>query len=119
MLFRSYSSGTSDPLPPTDDATTSLLSSAFPLTSADTAAWTVPNGRYWAYAWLTSAAGADVGTLSIQDNPTDKFFGVQKSTGAGWAVLGPYAIQVSDRTLGLTATGKVNVAGLELYRTAP
>jgi hypothetical protein len=114
-----YSDSASKPLPATDAATTELLSSAFPLASTDTATWTVSNGRYWAYAWLTSAASADTGTLSIQDNPADKFFGVQKSSGAGWALLGPYMIQVSGGSLSLSATGTVNVAGLELFRPAP
>ena len=116
FLGAPYSSATPQPLPATDAATTKLLSSAFPLTSTDTAIWTVPNGQYWAYAWLTSAASADTGTLSIQDNPADEFFGVRNGAGAGWALLGPYLIQVSDGSVVLSATGKVNVAGLELFR---
>ncbi len=117
FLGSPYSSGTSLPLPATDAATTKLLSSAFPLTSTDTATWTVSNGQYWAYAWLTTAASGDAGTLSIQDNQADQFFGVQKGTAAGWALLGPYLIQVSDGSVVLSATGKVNVAGLELFRS--
>jgi hypothetical protein len=107
------------PFPATDADTTTLLASAFILTGSDSATWSVPKGRYWAYAWLTSAAGTDVGTLAIQDNPADKFIGFQPASGAGWAQLGPYAIEVSDGSLGLSATGKVNVAGLALYRAQP
>jgi hypothetical protein len=110
-----YSSATSKPLPATDSATAKMLSSAFLLTSSVGATWAVPDGSYWAYAWLTSAASADSGTLSIQGTPADKFYGTQQSTASAWALLGPYRIDVTDNTLWLTATGRVNVAGLKLY----
>ncbi len=110
-----YSSATPKPFPSADANTTQMLSSAFTFTSTDTATWNVPSGKYWLYAWLTSAAAADSGQLSVQDTPLDKFYGLQKTSGAGWAQIGPYAIQVADGTLRMSATGKVNVAGLALY----
>ncbi len=112
----SYSNSAAKALPATDAATTTLLTTARTLSSSGSATWTVPNGKYWAYAWLTSAASADSGTLSIQDNPADKFYGLQKSSGAAWGLLGPYLIDVSKEEVALTATGIVHVAGLKLYR---
>jgi len=76
----SYTSSSPKPFPATDAATTTLLASALTLTGTDSATWSVSNGRYWAYAWLTSAAGMDVGTLAIQDNPADKFIGLSISS---------------------------------------
>ena len=112
----SYANASAKALPTTDVATTRLLTTGRTLSSADTAVWAVPNGKYWAYAWLSSAASTDTGTLSIQDNPADKFIGIQQNSSAGWALLGPYPIQVSDQTLTLAVTGTVNVAGLKLYQ---
>ncbi|MEO7033804.1 MAG: hypothetical protein ABI548_07970 [Polyangiaceae bacterium] len=114
-----YSSTTPQPFPAADANTTKMLSSAFTFTNSDTAAWTVPSGRYWLYAWLTSAASADSGLLSVQDTPLDAFSGLQRASGAGWAQLGPYSIEVTDGVLRASATGKVNVAGLALYKQAP
>jgi hypothetical protein len=114
-----YLGSSAKPFPATDSATMTLLGSAFTLTDTEPATWSVRNGRYWAYAWLTSAVSADAGTLFIQDNPADEFFGLQTNSGAGWSQLGPYAIEVSDGTLGLSSHGKVNVAGLALYAAHP
>ncbi|MEP7051193.1 MAG: hypothetical protein ABJB12_12615, partial [Pseudomonadota bacterium] len=114
-----YSSTTTKPLPWTDANTTKMLSSAFTFTSADTAAWSILDGQYWLYAWLTSGPSTDSGVLSAQGMPLDKFYGVQRNSSAGWARLGPYPISVTDQALQLSAAGKVNVAGLELYRREP
>jgi hypothetical protein len=111
-----YTNAAAKALPAADAATTALLTTAHTFTSVDTGSWSVPNGKYWAYAWLTSAGGTDVGTLSIQDNPFDKFTGVQKPAGAGWALVGPYPIDVTNQTLTLSSSGTVNVAGLKLYQ---
>ncbi len=112
-----YANSAAKALPAADAPTTTLLTTARTLSSSGSATWAVPNGKYWAYAWLTSAASADSGTLSIQDNLTDKFYGLQKSSGAGWGLVGPYLIDVSREQVALTATGIVHVAGLKLYRT--
>jgi hypothetical protein len=61
---------------------------------------------------------ASTGSTCIPCQPTE-FFGLQTSSGAGWSQLGPYAIEVSDGTLGLGSHGKVNVAGLALYAAHP
>ncbi|MEO8905201.1 MAG: hypothetical protein ABI488_22180 [Polyangiaceae bacterium] len=114
-----YSSTTPTPFPATDANTSKMLSSAFTFTNSDTATWSVPSGRYWLYAWLTSAAGSDSGLLSVQDTPLDAFSGLQRASGAGWAQVGPYPIEVTDDMLRASATGKVNVAGLALYKQAP
>jgi hypothetical protein len=113
-----YDEGDALVLPRADVATTKLVSSAFTF-ATDTVKWTVPNGQYWAYAWMTSANATDAGTLSIQNNPTDKFVGVQRGNGAGWSLSGPYPIDVLDTQLTLSATGMVHVAGLKLYRVLP
>jgi hypothetical protein len=114
-----YSSSSSTPLPWADANTAKMLSSAFTFTGTDTATWSVPGGQYWLYAWLTSAASADTGVLTAEGMPLDKFYGVQKSSSAGWARLGPYPISIGENALHLSAAGKVNVAGLELYRRQP
>ena len=114
-----YSSATPKPFPATDANTTKMLSSAFTFTSTDSATWSVPSGKYWLYAWLTSAGSADSGLLSVQDTPLDKFYGLQKSSGAAWGQLGPYQIAVTDDMLHMSASGKVNVAALALYRQQP
>ena len=112
-----YMNAAAKALPTTDSKTTQLLTTARTLTGAATATWAVPNGDYYAFAWLTSAASSDFGTLTIQDNAADKFVGLQKDSAAAWGLLGPYAIAVSDRTLSLAvASGFVHVAGLKLYR---
>ena len=78
----------------------------------------MPNGRYWAYAWLVSDVNSSTGELMIQDNPTDQFVGVQQSGGTGWQKIGPYSIDVLAGSVKLSATGAVNINGLELYRVA-
>lgn len=113
-----FDEGEAKLVPAAEAATTQLVSSAFTF-ATDTVTWSVPNGKFWAYAWMTSADATDTGTLSIQDNPTDKFVGVQRGSGAGWSLSGPYPIDVLDNTLTLSATGMVHVAGLKLYRVLP
>jgi hypothetical protein len=111
-----YANAAAKVLPATDPATTMLLSSARTFSGSASATWAVPNGKYWAFAWLTSAASSDSGILSIQDNPTDKFYGLQKDSAAAWALLGPYLVSVRDEKLTLSAaSGIVHVAGLKLY----
>jgi hypothetical protein len=105
-------------LPATDSSTTTLLHTGFVLGSA-TANWPVPNGKYWAYAWLTSDLSADSGQLSIQDNQEDKFVSVQESGAAAWARVGPYQVDVLNGNLKLTGSDVVNIAGVELYNVAP
>ena len=113
---QTYTDSAAKALPATDTATTSLLTTAHTFGNTDTASWPVPNGKYWAYAWLTAANGMATGTLSIQDNPFDKFVGAQKSGAAEWALVGPYPIDVTEAKVTLSASGTVNVAGLKLYQ---
>jgi len=112
-----FSNPTSKPLPTTDVGTTELLTTAFTL-GTSTATWPVPNGKFWAYAWVTSAESVASGTLAISGAPTDKFYGLQKA-GSAWALIGPYSIDVTSGSLALTGTGSVNLAGLELYQRQP
>ncbi len=110
-----YDTNQSAPYPDTDPATSKVLNSGFPFTGSERATWRVQPGSYWAYAWLSSN-GTNSGTLTIQDEPADKFYGLQKSAGAGWALIGPYAIKVgADGIVELGAVGFVNLAGLELF----
>jgi hypothetical protein len=113
----SSANGAAKALPVTSAGTTTLLSTWHTLAGTNSAAWTVPNGKYWAYAWLTSAASSDSGTLLLQGNLTDKFVGLQSGGGSAWALLGPYAVEVLDKNLRLSVTGgTVNIAGLKLSR---
>lgn len=112
-----YDEGAMNTLPITDTPTTKLLSSAFTF-STQTVTWPVPSGKYFAYAWMTSADATDTGTLLIQDNQTDKFVGTQNAVGSGWSLIGPYPIEVQDGKLTMSATGTVHLAGMKLYRTA-
>jgi hypothetical protein len=107
-------------VPAADSATTTLLRTGFTLAS-DTATWPVANGKYWAYAWLVSDPSLASGQLMIQDNPTDRFIGVQEGTSpsVGWARIGPYAIDVLGGSVKLAGTGSVDVAGVELFQTSP
>jgi len=114
-----YTGSSPTPLPWADVNMAKVLSSAFTFSATDTATWSVPGGEYWLYAWLTSAASADSGVLSAEGIALDNFYGVQKGSTSGWARLGPYAITVPENGLHLSAAGKVNVAGLELYRREP
>ena len=114
-----YTNPTAKAVPGTDTATTALLTTARTLHPLDTASWPIENGTYWAYAWLTSAGGSDIGTLTIQDNPADRFVGTQRPAGAGWSLVGPYPIDVSEGAVVLSATGTVHVAGVKLYQMAP
>lgn len=117
-----YASTAHVPLPATDAATTTMLSTAFPLSSTVGATWTaVQSGQYWAYAWLTSAASADTGTLSLQGNAADQFSGTQAQNSSYWALIGPYLVTIAaaDGGLQLTSSGNTNVSGLMLYRAKP
>jgi len=104
-------------VPVADAGTTTLLHTGLDLQS-DVAAWTVPNGSYWAYAWLTSNVNAMSGVLMIQDNPSDRFDLQQLGSGNAWQKIGPYAVTVTDGRVKLNASGVVNIAGVELFRTA-
>ncbi|HWZ91786.1 MAG TPA: hypothetical protein VNW92_23145, partial [Polyangiaceae bacterium] len=109
---------TSALLPATDAGTTALLHTGLVLGSAD-ATWPVSNGKYWAYAWLSSDSSLGSGQLFIQDNPGDQFFAVQQGSALGWARVGPYSIDVLGGSVKLSGTGVVDLAGVELYRAAP
>jgi len=102
-------------LPATDASTSSLLGTGRTLKTEDSVVWPVPNGKYWAYAWLTSTVSSDEGTLTIGSAVADKFFGVKNSAGARWGLLGPYGVEVSNGSLALGVTGSVHVAGVKLY----
>jgi hypothetical protein len=101
--------------PVTDATSSSLLSTGRTLNSGDSAVWPVPNGRYWAYAWLTSTVSADNGTLMLGQSLADKFFGTVNSGGARWALVGPYSVAVTEKSLTLSVSGSVHVAGVKLY----
>lgn len=107
-------------LPAADTNTTAMLRTGYAL-GADTATLPFADGKYWAYAWLTSGASTNAGQLMIQGAPQDKFW-VQQNLPAGvavWARVGPYSIDVSSGSLAFSGTGSVNLAGLELYRAQP
>src|SRR6478735_195131 len=107
-------SSTAKVLPSTDATTAKLLSTGRTLNTGESLVWSVPNGNYWAYAWLTSTVAADNGTLSLGDSVADKFIG-STSGGARWGVLGPYRVDVTDGSLQLTVDGSVHLAGIKLY----
>jgi len=113
-----FADGLAKAFPTTDSSTADLLRTARTLNTGDSAVWPVPSGKYWAYAWLTSTASSDSGTLKMGDIAADKFFGVLDSTGARWALIGPYAVTVPDGALRLTVDGTVHVAGIKLYAAA-
>ncbi|MEI9938320.1 MAG: hypothetical protein WDO69_13955 [Pseudomonadota bacterium] len=110
-----YVNAAAKALPTTDATTTSLLTTARTLNSGDSAVWAIPNGKYWAYAWLTSTVGSDSGTLMIGASAADSFFGTMNTAGARWALLGPYPVDVASGSLTLTVDGSVHVAGVKLY----
>jgi hypothetical protein len=84
------------------------------LKTGESVAWSVPNGKYWAYAWLTSTANSDSGTLSFGSSAADGFSGTLNG-GARWGLLGPYRVDVTGSSLKLTVDGTVHLAGLKLY----
>jgi len=108
-------SSTAKVLPSTNATTTSLLNTGRTLNTGDTALWSVPNGRYWAYAWLTSTVSTDNGRLKIGTSLADRFFGTMNSGGARWALIGPYSLDVTGNSLTLAVDGSVHVAGVKLY----
>jgi hypothetical protein len=108
-------SSTAKLLPSTNASTTTLLSTGRTLNTGDSAVWSVPNGTYWAYAWLTSTVSSDNGTLTIGQSVADKFFGTMNTGGARWALLGPYSVAVTGNSLTLAVDGSVHVAGVKLY----
>jgi hypothetical protein len=113
-----YSNTSAKMLPSTDMATTTLLSTARTLNTADSANWPVPNGKYWAYAWLVSTVGSDNGTLLIGASPADRFFGTLTMGSpaiARWALIGPYPFEVTSGSLTLAVDGSVHLAGVKLY----
>jgi hypothetical protein len=112
-----YANAAAKAFPSTDADTTKLLSTARNLTGPATLTWAVPNGKYNAFAWLTSAASSDTGVLTLQGSAADKFVGMQPASGAAWSLLGPYPVTVDTEALTLAvASGTVHVAGLKLYR---
>ena len=104
---------TSKPLPITDTSTTSLLGTGRTLNTADSAVWPMPNGKYWAYAWLTSTV-SDTGTLKFGQRVADPFIG-KTLGGARWGLIGPYSVDVVDGSLTLAVAGSAHVAGVMLY----
>ena len=112
----SYVNG-SQLLPTANDATTSLLGTGRTLNTGESIAWSVPNGKYWAYAWLTSIGAGEGGTLSFGGKAADKFINTTNG-GARWGVIGPYAVDVTGESLQLTVDGSVNIGGLKLYEAA-
>jgi hypothetical protein len=112
-------SSTAKVLPATSLTTTSMLSTGRTLNTGDSAVWSVPNGKYWAYAWLSSTVSSDNGTLTIGASAADKFFGTLTTTStpavARWGLLGPYSVDVTGNSLTLAVDGSVHVAGLKLY----
>ena len=105
------------PTPGPTSAVPALLGTGRTLSTADSAAWAVPNGKYWAYAWLASTVPNDSGRLSFGTGVTgvaDKFFG---STGGGarWALIGPYSVTVTGNSLPIIVDGTVHLAGVKLY----
>jgi len=114
-----FADGMAKAFPTTDSSTADLLRTARTLNTGDSAVWPVPSGKYWAYAWLTSTASSDSGTLKIGDTAADKFFGVLNATGAHWALIGPYSVTAAGGALRLTVDGTVHVAGIKLYAAAP
>ena len=111
-----YANSAAQAYPVTDSATTQLLTTAHTLSGTATGTWLVPNGSYYAFAWLTAAGSTDEGTLVLQGAPADAFYGSQMN-GAVWSLLGPYEVEVTDRALGLSVeSGSPHLAGLKLYR---
>lgn len=106
---------TSKLIPTTDAGTTTLLGAGRTLNTADSLSWTVPNGKYWAYAWLTSTGTSDTGTLSFGASVADKFVGSSTGGGARWGLLGPYSVDVSGSALQVTVDGGAHLAGIKLY----
>jgi hypothetical protein len=104
-------------LPATDATTSSLLATGRTLNTGESVAWSVPNGKYWAYAWLTSTVASDSGTLSFGTSVADRFFG-SVSGGARWGLLGPYSVTVTGHSLQFTVDGSVHLAGVKLYEAA-
>ena len=102
-------------VPTTDAGTTSLLGTGRNLNTGDSAVWTVPNGKYWAYAWLTSTTNTDNGALMFNAASADRFYGTNGG-GARWALLGPYSVDVTSGSLTLSVDGAVHVAGTKLYQ---
>jgi len=104
-------------LPATDKATSTLLGTGRGMDASESMVWPVPNGKYWAYAWLRSASGGDDGTLSFGDSSADPFIN-NMTGGARWALVGPYAIDVANKSLQLTVDGGIHLAGVKLYAAA-
>ena len=116
-----FANATAKPVPTTDANTTKLLTTARTLNTGDSAVWPVNDGKYWAYAWLTSTVASDSGTLHFGDTIADRFAGMANGTpsNARWALVGPYSVTVTGSTLTLTVEGTVHIAGLKLYEAAP
>lgn len=112
-----YANSAAKAVPATDSGTTELLTTSRTLTGSATATWMVPDGEYYACAWLTAAASSEAGVMTIQGDPVDKFIGWQSGQAAVWSLLGPYEVTVSHGALSLgVASGVVHVSGVKLYR---
>jgi len=107
-------------LPSADTNTTAMLRTGYSL-GADTASLPIADGKYWAYAWLSSGAGTNSGQLMIQGAAKDKFWIQQilQPGAAVWARVGPYSVDVTSGSVTLAGTGTVNLAGVEFYRAEP
>jgi len=106
--------------PAVDKPTTTLLGTGRTLNAGESIVWPVPNGKYWAYAWLTSIA-SDSGTLSFNTQTADKFVGKTTTSPpitARWALIGPYAVSVTEKSLQLTVDNTVHLGGVKLYEAA-
>lgn len=110
-------SNTNKLVPAADEPTTTLLGKGRTLNAGQAITWSVPNGKYWAYAWLTSLGTGGGGTLSFGSRVADPFAN-DTSAGSRWGLIGPYAVDVAGGALELTVNGSVNIAGLKLYEAA-
>ncbi|HEY4105843.1 MAG TPA: hypothetical protein VGM44_18210, partial [Polyangiaceae bacterium] len=109
---------TTTPSPPVDAAYLPMLESAIVLDDGQSATLHVPNGSYWLYAYLISGDGDETAQFLVQNEKQDTFSAETVGAVPAWARVGPYAVTVSDQKLVLSSTGKLRVAGAELYAAA-
>jgi hypothetical protein len=81
--------------------------------------FTVPNGKYWVYPYVTSENGGNQADLSIQGRAVSTFLAGNLSGGPTWARLGPFPVTVSTGALDFSsADGPLRLAGVEIYQAA-